>query len=325
MAHQPAPPAPDDDQRLARAVLTDCTTPGDPHTHRMITDLGPVTTYLHVTATTSRHRLTETTWHDSMRAHRIRTLMHLPGVRVLIPGDPDWPTGLDRLPTGRTTADQPIPELADLPGPAATPAPGPQYAPPPALWIRGDTPLRPLLDNAVTITGARAATAYGIHITSEITGGCAERGYTVVSGAGFGIDAAAHRAALTAGHPTIAVLASGIDRPHPASNTDLCHRITHDGLLLSEFPPDADATRARHLARHRLLAALTRGTVLVEAARHSSSIRTLTTAIALDRAAMAVPGPVTSALSTGCHRLLRDRRAHLVTNAHDVITHLEQR
>ncbi|WP_229070813.1 DNA-processing protein DprA [Actinoplanes sp. DH11] len=307
MASHPVPPHPDDEQRLARAVLTTITAPGDPDVHRLITDHGAIDTYLRL-GSRGRHRLTTTSWHDSGRAHRVRTLLHTPGIRLLIPGDPDWPTTLDRLAT---------PEAATLLGPT--------HAPPVALWVRGTASLSALLSRALTVTGARAATSYGTHLATTITAGCAERGYTVVAGTGFGIDAAAHRGAQSTGRPSIAVLAGGPDRPHPAAHTDLCDRIAENGLLLSEQPPGANATRTSYSATHRLLGALSAGTVLVEAGPRSGGIRTVHAAIGTGSAAMAVPGPVTSALSAGCHLLLRDARVHLVTDIADVLTVLHGR
>jgi DNA processing protein len=142
----------------------------------------------------------------------------------------------------------------------------------------------------------------------------------VVSGAAFGIDAAAHRGALAAGGPTIAVLAGGVDVVYPRAHADLLTRIRDTGLILSEAPPGSPPYRGRFLTRNRIIAALTRGTVLVEAGHRSGALNTVRHARRLGRVVMAVPGPVTSAMSVGCHRLLRTQREHtvLVTDAAEV-------
>ena len=163
------------------------------------------------------------------------------------------------------------------------------------------------------------ATAYGEHVAAQLGYGLAERGWTVVSGGAFGIDAAAHRGALAAGGCTVAVLACGIDRPYPVSHTALFERIGEHGLLLSEWPPGADPHRRRFLIRNRVIAALTRGTVLVEAGVRSGARFTLGRARALNRLAMAVPGPVTSAMSVGSHEELRTGGTILVADADHVI------
>ena len=160
-------------------------------------------------------------------------------------------------------------------------------------------------DRSVAVVGARAATAYGLHVTTDIAYGLAEQGWTVVSGGAFGIDAAAHRAALAAGGRTVAVLACGVDRPYPVGNAALFEQIAESGLLISEWPPGAEPLRHRFLIRNRVIAAATAGTVLVEAAARSGAVQTMSRVLALSRRAMVVPGPVTSAMSVGCHELLR--------------------
>jgi DNA processing protein len=262
-----APPTAQD--RLARTALAYATTPGDPRVHALVRQHGP---------TGACERLitseTGTNWRDSSPAHRAHDAPHATAQRLLVPGDPDWPVRLDELP---------VPPLTLW-----------------TLWTHGTAPLS-VLAEAVTVTGARAATAYGVHVAGDIAAGLSGR--AVVGGGGFGIEAAAHRAALAAGHTTVAVLASGLDRLHPATNTALLETIAEHGLLISEAPPGIETTRVRAVHRNRVLAALTTGIVLVEAAPRSLALATVTTALDLDRTAMAVPGPVTSALSaaaTGC-------------------------
>ena len=159
-----------------------------------------------------------------------------------------------------------------------------------------------LVDRSVAIVGSRASTAYGEHVAGELGHQLAERGWTVVSGGAFGIDAAAHRGALAAEAPTVAVLACGVDRPYPAAHGALLHRIAETGLLVSEWPPGAAPHRHRFLVRNRLIAALTRGTVVVEAAARSGAQATARRARKLGRQVLVVPGPVTSAMSVGLPR-----------------------
>jgi len=170
------------------------------------------------------------------------------------------------------------------------------------------------------VVGARAATAYGIQVTTDLGYGLAENGWTVVSGGAFGIDAAAHRGALAADGRTVAVLACGVDRPYPAGNTAMFERIAETGLLISEWPPGSEPLRHRFLIRNRVIAAATAGTVLVEAAARSGATQTMSRVLALRRPALVVPGPVTSAMSVGCHELLRNHPdATLVTDASQVL------
>jgi DNA processing protein len=158
-------------------------------------------------------------------------------------------------------------------------------------------------------------------VAAELGHQLAQRGWTVVSGGAFGIDAAAHRGALAAEAPTLAVLACGLDRPYPAAHGALFNRIAANGLLLSEWPPGCAPLRHRFLVRNRLIAALTLGTVVVEAAARSGAQATARRAHDLGRQVLVVPGPVTSAMSVGCHELLRDERldAVLVASADHVI------
>jgi DNA processing protein len=215
------------------------------------------------------------------------------GGRLVCPGDPEWPTQLDDL--GERS--------------------------PYALWLRGDQDLRNRCLRSVSVVGARAATSYGVHVTGEMAVELAQRDWTIVSGGAFGIDAAAHRGALAADGSTIAVLACGIDVPYPRGNHGLLREIAAKGLVVSEWPPGSTPTRPRFLVRNRVIAALTRGTVVVEAGRRSGAISTAGQAGELGRPLMVVPGPVTSQVSAGCHKLLRDGAAICVTDAADVIDH----
>jgi DNA processing protein len=187
-----------------------------------------------------------------------------------------------------------------------------------ALWVRGRGPLDRLCERAVAVVGSRAATRYGTQMAGELAAGVAERGWTVVSGAAIGIDGAAHRGALAVGGATVAVLACGADRAYPAAHQALLEQVLDTGAVVSEYPPGCVPGRHRFLVRNRLIAGLTSGTVVVEAGLRSGAQRTATDAAALGRDVLAVPGPVSSGVSAGCHRLIREG-ATLVTRADEVL------
>ena len=203
--------------------------------------------------------------------------------------------------------------------------------PPLGLYVRG-RPLAGLPDRAVTVVGSRASSPYGTRVAGEVAYELARAGWVVVSGAAFGIDTAAHRSALQVVRPaaaagsgrsvTVAVLACGIDRAYPEANRELLDFIPRFGSVVSEYPPGTVPARHRFLVRNRLIAAFGAGTVVVEAGRRSGTLSTAAAAEQLGRVVMAVPGPVTSAMSVGCHLLLADRFAQLVTGADDVLAAL---
>lgn len=227
------------------------------------------------------------------------------GIRVVTPEDEDWPPAL--------------PDLAAV----ATP-PGTDRPPVGALclWACGGRAVAGALARSVAVVGSRASTGYGGHVAAELGYGLAGQGWTVASMGGFGIGAAAHRAAMSCG-TTVAVLPYGLDRRYPAGNTALLDRIADTGLLLSLWPPGTPPVKHRFTTNAAPLAALTRGTVVVEAGRHSGALTVLRAALELGRPAMAVPGPVTSAQSAGLHAALReDSRITLVTSAADVLATL---
>lgn len=230
------------------------------------------------------------------------------GARLLIPGDEEWPACLEVL--SRFTASRRPDDRAS----------GRDHGVPIALWVRGSLRLDETVARSAALVGARAATGYGTYLAADLGAGLAERDATVVSGGAYGIDAAAHRGALAAGGATVAVLAGGIDVPYPLGNAPLLDRIAAEGLIVTEAPPGSTARRERFLTRNRLIAALSGGVVMVEAGLRSGAGNTLAHARHLGRPRMAVPGPVTSALSAGCHALLRqDPEARLVTCAADVL------
>ena len=191
------------------------------------------------------------------------------------------------------------------------------------LWVRGCADFRLALVRSIAIVGTRSASAYGINVCHTWIPALCEAGYTVVSGAAYGIDAAAHRAALQAGGLTVAVLACGVDVAYPIAHEGLLARVVEDGLIVSEVPPGQGVRRQRFLTRNRVIAALTRATLVVEASFRSGTTSTANAASALTRHVMAVPGPVTSLESSGCHALIRSQQAVLVSTADEVRELLE--
>jgi DNA processing protein len=167
--------------------------------------------------------------------------------------------------------------------------------------------------------GGGVASRYGGHVAGELSADLAERGWAVVSGGAYGIDAAAHRGALAAEGVTIAILACGVDYPYPAGHADLFAAICAQGLVASEWPPGSRPARTRFLIRNRVIAALSCGTVIVEAGERSGALNTARHAAELGQPLMAVPGPVTSAQSAGCHRIIREWSAACVTRATEII------
>jgi DNA processing protein len=175
------------------------------------------------------------------------------------------------------------------------------------------------MERSVAVVGSRAATAYGNGIAADLAADLVEQGVTVVSGGAFGIDVAAHRGALAAGGPTVCVLANGVDVAYPPGHASIFESLAKDQLLVSELPPAAHPTRVRFLARNRLIAAMSRGTVVVEAALRSGARNTAGWALGCGRPLMAVPGPVYSRASTAPHLMIRNGQAVLVTSAAEIL------
>ncbi len=188
---------------------------------------------------------------------------------------------------------------------------------PPALWILGDA--KALHEPMVSVVGARLASEYGLGVTKDLVSYLVSRGYSIVSGGALGIDAAAHKSALKTKGKTIAVMAGGIDRLYPSRNIDLFSQIRQQGLLMSEVAPGVAPARWRFLQRNRLIAALGQATLVIEAGYRSGSINTAGHANELDRPVGAVPGPINSVRSAGCHRLIRERRAELISSPADLL------
>jgi DNA processing protein len=274
-----------EDDRQARAAWSRLAEPGDVHAAALIGQVGASEALRALVCRRVgwmeryRPRLAEL---DPVRD--LRTLSGLDG-RLVVPTDPEWPTGLGDL-----------------------------VAPPSCLWVRGPVALDVLNDASAAVVGARASSAYGEHAAGEIASTLAERGHVVVSGMAYGIDGTAHRAALAVDGGSVAVLAGGVDRPYPRGHDTLMRRLLEVGAVIAEVPPGSAPTRSRFLLRNRLIAAATRGTVVVEAARRSGALNTARTAAELGRPVGAVPGPVTSMMSVGCHDLVREGAAVLVTD-----------
>ena len=191
-------------------------------------------------------------------------------------------------------------------------------AAPMVLWAVGPAALDEVACRAAALVGTRAATAYGESVAGDLAAGLVHRDVAVVSGGAYGIDGAAHRAALTCDGVTVAVLAGGLDVPYPAGHAAMLRRVAEQGLVLSEYPPGVRPARHRFLTRNRLVAALAGATVVVEAGARSGAANTAAWARSLGRSVCAVPGPVTSSASVGCHALLR-AGAHVVTRAEEVV------
>ena len=273
-----------DQQRVARALLTYVAEPGDP----VLAAWLEITSAADAVAAISAGRLpllprTGPNGLGDLRAEKVehafrlwrQRLGDLPaqldldsfrrqGIRLACPGDSEWPTQLDTLGVAR----------------------------PYALWLRGEADLRYCCLQSVSIVGARASSAYGDHVGTEMAAALGERGWSVVSGGAYGIDGCAHRGALAADGVTIAVLACGVDHPYPLGHQDLLTSVAAQGVLVSEWPPGRTPTRLRFLIRNRVIGALTRGTVVVEAGLRSGALNTARHTRDLGRPLMAVPGPV---------------------------------
>jgi DNA processing protein len=208
------------------------------------------------------------------------------GAHVIVPDDPEWPGGVDR-----------------------------HERPPYCLYVRGERDLAALTERAVSIVGSRAASDYGLRAATELAEGLSDRGYTVISGAAHGIDGAAHRGALACGASTVALLACGVDVAYPRAHAGLLDDVARGGAVVAEVPIGCAPYRSRFIARNRLIATLARATVVVEASLRSGSLVTAREARDHHLPVGAVPGPVSSVGSAGCHALIRDTGAVLVTDA----------
>lgn len=300
------------ESKFARATWTGIAEPGDRIAGLMVAVLGPTAA---LTAVVERRNAVELLaalrdagepgvkqkeiddaqerWQPRLKSSVALTALRQAArysVRLIVPGDPSWPQGFHDL---------------GVQGPIA-------------LWVRGNDSTVRTLGTSIALVGARAATGYGEHVTMEASAGLVDRGYTIVSGAAYGIDGMAHRAALASSGQTVAFLAGGVDRFYPAGHDALLTRIVESGAVVSELPCGSPPTKWRFLQRNRLIAAASLATVVLEAGWRSGSLNTAGHAAQLGRPIGAVPGPVTSAASAGCHRLIRELLATLVTTADEM-------
>ncbi|MEU3144306.1 MULTISPECIES: DNA-processing protein DprA [unclassified Streptomyces] len=291
------PTGPADGELLARVFLTRVLEPGDETGGRWVRELGAreVAERLRtrgepLPGASGRRWAGMVARAEQAAPGRDLAVARNAGVRFVHPGTAEWPRQLDDLGDGR----------------------------PLGLWVRGPADLRMWALRSVAVVGARACTEYGAHMAATLAAELAERGWVVVSGGAYGVDGAAHRGALGSGGATVAVLACGVDRPYPRGHTGLITRIAEQGLVVGELPPGDHPTPNRFILRNRVIAALTRGTVVVEAAHRSGSLVTARAAGRLGRHTMGVPGPATSGRSAGVHELLR-QGAVLVTDAAEIV------
>lgn len=276
----------------ARVVWNVIAEPGDGAAGALISAIGPVEA-LRLAATPSDDdwSAARERWAPRLRPDAVRGALdgaRRSRARLVVPGDPAWPSRVDDL-----GVHAPV-----------------------ALWVRGRTEGQDA--PSVAIVGARAATPYGEGVTADLSAELGGSGVSIVSGAAYGIDGAAHRAALSAGARTVAFLAGGVDRAYPRGHEGLLERIADTGAVWSETPCGSSPTKWRFLSRNRLIAAMADAVVVVEAGWRSGSLNTAAHAATLGRALGAVPGPITSAASAGCHRILREYGGVCVTSAEDV-------
>jgi DNA processing protein len=289
-------------ERFALIVWSHLTEPGDGAAGRLVARLGAVEALRTVRGASpaGEYGLTadelaqgRKRWAPRLSSEAVETSLRVAarnGVRIVTPADEEWPGQLDDLA-----------EHAPL-----------------CLWVRGDPSRLQRMSPAVALVGARAATSYGDHVALELSADLAGSGIPIVSGGAYGIDGAAHRAAVEVGGLTVALLAGGADRAYPVGHTQLLGRIAATGAVASEVPCGSAPTKWRFLQRNRLIAALASATVVVEAGWRSGSLNTAGHAATLGRPVGAVPGPITSAASAGTHRLLREFGAECITSAADI-------
>lgn len=341
----PSAPA-SDEVRLARAYLSRVAEAPAPAVAALVEEVGPVEAAARVRQGPAGGLRADVLGavvarHEEDRAEADLEALAARGGRLVVPEDPEWPVrafagfvparALDRAGQARARAakglggaGQDHDEAADRggwsPDEAARDAGG--LVAPLALWVHGPLSLDDIGMRSVAVVGSRAASDYGNWVARDWGAGLAERGVPVVSGAALGIDAAAHRGALAADGTTVAVLACGTDRAYPSTHVRLLEHVAAHGAVLSEYPPGGRPWRQRFLVRNRLIAALAGGTLLVEAGARSGARSTASAARRLDKWLMAVPGPVTSPMSVGCHRLIREHEALLVSSVDEVVEHV---
>lgn len=284
-----------DEERRARAALTFICQPGDPSLVGRVSDLGAAELLAQLRS--GRGTPSQVARARAVSVQALCDQADRYQLRLVIPGDDEWPPATSDL-----NFVEPVGGMSGAPV---------------ALWAKGPGHLAEYTDAAVAIVGARAATAYGENVAVDLAADLSAD-WPVISGLAYGVDAAAHRGAIAAGGHTVAIFAGGLDECYPRGNSAIFEELVHHHLAISEVPPGIRPTRAGFLARNRLIAALSLGTIVVEAGARSGARNTVHWAAMLSRVTMAVPGPITSAMSVTPHRLIRDGEAALVTDAADV-------
>jgi len=294
--------------RQDRLGLSLVAEPGDPRLRNLLLTHEPGEI---LAAILGRHRLGEVripeAWVERGRTlertvETVAARAKAAGLRWVTPGDQEWPEALSDLD-----------HVEPVQGATGSPV---------GLWLRGVGHLGEMAEKSVAIVGARECTTYGAECASDLAADCADAGWTVISGAAFGIDGCAHRGAFLMDAPTAGVLACGADIDYPKSHAALIARIAEVGVVISEQAPGERPIKNRFLSRNRLIAAVTQGTVVVEARERSGSLNTLNWADQLGRATMALPGPVTSQLSAGAHAAMRAGKAVVVTTGREIVAEL---
>ena len=274
----------------ARAILFSCIEPGHFFWSSEISAHGPLKVLESILSGSYAAEKTKAII-DSIRVADVGQILYeieKAGAQFLTPEHEHWPIGVNQL-----------------------------VNPPIGLIVKGDSTC--LVTDSLAIVGSRKPTNYGASVASEFARGFSDLGWTIISGGAYGIDSYAHRATLQANGATIAVLATGIEVAYPKSNQKLFNEMSAHGALISELMPYESAMPSRFLVRNRLIASIAKATLVVEAAYKSGSLRTAHDAAELLRPVMAIPGPINSAMSQGCHRLISERAAELITSVADAV------
>ena len=278
--------------RQARLIISISGEPGDERVGQTVAEFGApdaVQRWLSGHGAEAMCKSVERVMNSRLIEQAVKSLNAVRG-RFITPSDEEWPDSLDDL----------------------------DVAAPIGLWCVGGGSLSEITQRSLAVVGARSATTYGQRIAHEISVQASQENVGIVSGAAYGIDAAAHRGALAGQGKTVAVLACGVDVAYPVSHRGLLSNITDSGVVVSEAPPGAKPHKHRFLIRNRLIAALSQSTVVVEAALRSGSLSTSNWAHVLNRQIWGIPGPITSATSAGVHAAIRDNMMKIATSVDDI-------
>lgn len=277
----------------ACVLLSVFTEPADEKVGQLVAEFGPVEALVKfrsgAAGASLAKKLISANFADELRS--INKFLASSGVTVLTPQDFLWPAKLNDL----------------------------DFARPHCLWLNGDLQTLISTNESIAVVGARAATAYGERVAAEIGSTLGEWSVTSISGAAYGIDAAVHRGSIAAGGQTIAVLACGIDIYYPSAHRALIDRICENGIVISESPPGSPPFKQRFLTRNRIIAALSKEVVVVEAALRSGSLSTANWANAIGRKVWGVPGLITSATSAGVHLGIRRHAMEILMEPTDLV------